>query len=216
MNTNNIDARLVYENAREALERAFPNVSDIIQRTKLTQNTYRFERELVAGNRLYSFPVLANEDVFSNTEIRIKLQDSAIIYSLGVFIAKPASATDTAFLPKTYPNSVDFGANTDAQLALYNGILSISVNNDIVMTNWDVLKHYNAPETQLTAAANSPVDQMSGTDGFYPMEPNVVLIGSKNNVIEIELPVGISAVEANSRLIIIARAIKAQNSTVVT
>lgn len=213
----NIDARLVYENAKTALQKAFPGVPNIVQRCKLTQNTYRFEQPLVAGNTLYSFPILVNENVYSNTEKRLLQQDSAIVYEIGIFIAKPASATDTAFYPRTYPNSVEFGANAGAQIALYNGNLSLAVNNDILISNWDLIKHLQVPQTQATAATNSPIDEFNGSEsGFYPLEPNIVLVGSKNNVINITLPKGITAVEANSRVIIIARAITAQNSTVVS
>lgn len=213
----NIDARLVYENAKGALRKAFPDVPNIAEICKLTQNTYRFEQPMVAGNTLYTFPVLVNDAVFSNTEKRLIQQDSAIIYELGVFVGLPASATDTAFYPRSYPNSVDFGANADPAKALYNGNLSLAVNNDILISNWDLLKHLNIPQTQLTGAATPPEDEFNGSEyGFYPMEPNIVLIGSKNNVIQITLPSGISSVAANSRIIIVARAITAQNSTVVS
>lgn len=215
---NNIDARLVYENAKVALRKAFPDVPQIAEICKLTQSTYRFEQPLIAGNTLYQFPVLVNEAVFSNTEKRLLQQDSAIIYQLGIFLGHPQSAVDTAWLPESYPNPVTFGANATAAKSAYNGSnLSIAVNNDILVPNWDVFKHLNIPQTQLTAAANSPSDEIRGAhDSFYPVEPNIVLIGSKNNVLQITLPVGISAVDANSRLIIICRAITAQNSTVVS
>ena len=87
------------------------------------------------------------------------------------------------------------------------------------MPNWDLFKHYNAPETQQTQALGvaSPADQVRGSfDGFYPVEPNIVLIGSKNNVIAINLPAGLATVQANSRIVVIARGITAQNSTVVS
>lgn len=217
----NIDARMIFENAKRALQNAFPDLKkDISQICKLTQSTYRFEQPLVAGNTLYQFPVLVNQEVFSNTETRLLQQDSAVIYSIGIFAGAPASATDAAFIPDTYANPVKYGANATALQSLWNGSnLKITVNNDILVPNWDVLKHYNAPETQQTAAlgAGSPLDQFRGSfDGFYPMEPNVVLIGSKNNVIQVTLAQGITAVNANSRIIVMCRCITAQNSSVVS
>jgi hypothetical protein len=224
--SNNLDLRMVFENAKVAVNKAFSDLKDkfgnpinISDVCKLTQSTYRFERPLEVGNTVYQFPVLANQDIFSNTEQRLLQQDSAVIYQLGVFLGAPASATDAAFLPDSYPSPVKYGANATPANAIYNSMLSITVNNDILVPNWDVLKHLNVPETQQTAAlgAGSPQDEMRGChDGYYPMEPNVVLIGSKNNVIKIQLPVGLTAVLTNSRLIVIARCIVAQNSTVVS
>lgn len=218
----NIDARMVYENARKALNAAFPGIAggNIAAICKLTQNTLRLEQPLVAGATLYQFPVLVNQQVFSNTETRLNQQDSAVAYSMAVFAGQPASAIDSAWIPESYANPIAFGANAVALQSLWNGSnLTMSVNNDILVPNWDVLKHYNAPETQATAApgAGSPLDQFrGGWDGFYPMEPNVVLIGSKNNVIQINLSQGISAVNEYSRVIVMIRCILAQNSTVVS
>ena len=220
---SNLDARMSYENAKNALRGAFPDLIkqgiDVASICKLTQSTYRFEQPIVAGNTTYTFPVLVNQQVFSNTEQRLLQQDSAIINSLGFFVGAPASATDVSFLPNAYPNPFLFGANAVPLQAVYNGSLSIAVNNDILVPNWDIFKHLRIPETQATAApaSASPIDEMNGGEyGFYPLEPNIVLIGSKNNVITITIPVGISAVKANSRLIVIARGITAQNSTVVS
>lgn len=217
----NLDARMVYQNAKAALQKAFPKLTeDIAQVCKLTQSTYRLEQPLVTGQTSFTFPVLANQQVFSNTEQRLNQQDSALIYSVGVFAGAPTSATDAAFIPDTYPNPVKYGANAIPLNSLWNGSnLKFTVNNDILIPNWDVLKHFNAPETQQTAAigAGSPQDQFRGSwDGFYPLEPNIVMIGSKNNVINLELAQGLTSVLANSRAIIILRCITAQNSTVVS
>lgn len=219
---NNIDARMVFENARKALNNAFPGLKgkDIMDYCKLTQSTYRLEQPLAVGSTLYQFPVLVNQEVFSNTEKRLLQQDSAVIYQIGVFAGLPASAVDAAFMLNSYESPFIFGANATPLKSLWNGSnLSIAVNNDILVPNWDVMKHYNSPETQETAAigAGSPTDQFrGGFDGFYPMEPNVVLIGSKNNVIQINLAAGITAISEFSRVIVMFRCITAQNSSVVS
>ena len=218
----NVDARMVYKNAHELLNKSFPGLQgrDIAEVCKLTQNTYRFEQPLVAGATMYQFPVLVNQQVFSNTETRLNQQDSAVIYSLGVFAGQPASATDSAWVPSSYNAPFIFGANAAALYSLWNGSnLTITVNNDVLVPNWDIFKHYNAPETQATAApgAGSPEDQLrGGWDGFYPVEPNIIFVGSKNNVVTINLSQGVAAVNTYSRIVVIARAITAQNSTVVS
>lgn len=218
----NLDARLIYENAKAALRKAFPDVPQIAEICKLTQSTIRLEQPITAGNRLYTFPVLKNENLYSSTEVRLLQQDSAVIYQMGAFVAKAATPQTGAYKLHTYPNLIAFptAGAADAMDAIYNGNLSIAVNNDILVPNWDVFKHLNVPETQATGApgANSPIDEVRGAfDSFYPIEPNIVLIGSKNNVIQIALPEGgVSVIEPNSRIVLILRAVLAQNSTVVS
>ena len=219
---NSLEARMVYDNAVKAFGAAFPNLNgkSIAEYCKLTQSTYRFEQPLVAGQTLYQFPVLANQQVFSNTEQRLNQQDSAVIASVFIGVGLPASSTDTAWIPITYDDPANFGANAVPLRGFWNGSnLSIAVNNDILMPNWDVFKHYNAPETQQTAAlgAGSPENQLRGSfDGWYPMQPSIVLLGSKNNVLQITLPVGLTSVSTYSRAVIMLRCITAQNSTVVS
>jgi hypothetical protein len=220
----NLDMRLVYDNAKVALRKAFPELTekgiDVAEVCKLTQSDYRFEQPLVAGQGLYTFPVLVNQQVtFPTTEFRLKQQDSAVIYQLGIFVGLGTGVNDNTFMLDTYPVPLKYGANAIPMNSIWNGTMKITVNNDVLVPNWDVMKHYNAPETQATAApaAGSPIDQFrGGFDGFYPMEPNVTLIGSKDNTIQIILPVGPATVTANTRIIIIARTIVAQNSTVVS
>jgi hypothetical protein len=186
---------------------------------KLTQSFIRVEQPLVALQTLYTFPVLVNQAPVLNTEQRLNLQDSFVISELGVYLAAPTSATDTAFRLLSFTNFFSFAANTVPYYGLYNGRLIISVNNNIILPAWDLWRHYCANQTQQGAAvaAAVPQDQFAGErDGMYAVEPNVTLIGSKNYVVQIQLPVGLSAITANSRVVIMMRGILAQNSTVVS
>jgi hypothetical protein len=219
---NNIAARMVYDNARQSLSKAFSDNPGIVSSFKLTQGTLRVAQTIVVGQTLYQFPVLVNETQLGifNTEMRLNLQDSFVVSQLGVFVSAPASAVDAAYRLQTYPNTQVFtGANAAALQALYNGSMKLTVNNNVLIPMWDLWRHYSTNEAQQTAAlgAGSPGDQVSGQeDSFYPVEPNIVLIGSKNNVIQVQLPVGIAAIQANSRIEIVMRGVLAQNSTVVS
>lgn len=226
---NTVGARLVFENAKAAINKAFPIAPgqtrpQASELCKLTQSYLRLEREFIAGLTSYEFPMLINQinqqqGVMFNTEQRLNQQDSFVTSEVGIFLAAPASGTDATFLLDTYSNPVVYGANAVAMQTLYNGQLSVTVNNDILIPTWDVARHYYAPETQATAApgAGSPLDQRRlSCDGFYPMEPNVVFIGSKKNVVKIELPAAPATVQANSRIVILFRGVLAQNSTVVS
>lgn len=219
---NNLDMRMVFENAKMALAKAFdyPSNADMLAYFKLTQNSLQLEQPIIAGATVYTFPILNNQGTKTTTEQRMKQQDTNVIYQVGIFLATPASDTDSAWAPLTYPNQVAFGANAQAQYSLYQGIFAITINNDQVVTQWDVNRHLYQGETQQTAApgAGSPLDEVRGDfDGYYPMEPNVTLIGSKDNVLQIFMPQGgITAATTFSRIVIKLRTIQAQNSTVVS
>lgn len=220
---NNIDARMVFNNAMQALARAFnyPPEQDMLAYFKMTQNALRLEQPIVAGQTLYTFPLLNNQGTSFPTEQRMKLQDTNVIYQIGIFFGLATGDTDPAEQLYTYPNPVVFPTSYLAMQALYNGLLLMTINNDQVLTQWDVARHEYRGQTQQTAAlgAGSPEDQQRlSEDGFYAMEPNVTLIGQKDNNIQIKLPSGgiASPVTANSRIVIILRTILAQNSTAVS
>lgn len=217
---DNINGRMVFDNSRRALKKAFADVPNLdTDLFKLTQSYVRLEQALVAGQTLYTFPVLANQGATFNTEQRLNLQDSLVISSIGVFLALPTSATDAAFKLFAYPNFFFFAANAAPAQALYNGRLNISVNNNTILPAWDLQRHWSTTDVQQNAAVAAAVfqDKQNGSeDGYYPCEPNLVLVGSKNYQVTIQLPAGLATVSALSRVVVVFRGILAQNSTVVS
>lgn len=188
-----------------------------VRNYKLTQSFLRLEQQLVTNSARYAFPVLNTQQPLTNNEQRLNLQDSFIISEVGIFLIKKASATDTAALPQSYPDPLIFTTGAAQALKVYNGVKSIAVNNNILVPSWDVQRHYFAPQTQTKAlpVTDSPtVNQKDGsTDGFYPMEPNIILVGSKNNEIVVNLKESLTTVDAFTYLQIVYRGILAQNST---
>lgn len=200
-----------------------PNYSpyfDSVSAFRLSQSALRLEQPCVATSTQYLFPVLTNiqnQAQAFNTEIRLNIQDSFVPTHVGFFLALPGSTTDTTFKLMTYPNPVIL-TNFLQMQAYYNGTMSIMINNVQYTQKWDLMRHWQTNQTQQTAAlgAGSPEDQFAGSDdGFYPMQPFILLIGSQNIQINITLPVSPTAVDANSRLVVIFRGVLAQNSTVV-
>lgn len=216
---DNINARLVFSNAIASIKKAFKDVPNFdIRKFKLTQSFIRLELALVSGQSSYRFNLLSNQTAQFNTEQRLNLQDSFVPDSVGFFQALPTSSTDITFKPLTYANPFLF-TNPLSHQSLYNGQLSIMINNNNIIPNWDLWRHWVSPQTQQTAAAGagSPIDELHGNnDGFWPMEPNVVLIGSKNYQINVSLPAPTGTMDTNSRMILYFRGILAQNSTVVS
>jgi len=215
---NQIGARLTFENARTFVQSQGYDVSQAV----LTQSYVRSEVAISASVTNYRLPIVVtdNSSTIFNTERRVNLQDVHVVSSLFIGLAAPSSSTDAAFPVCSYP-SIGAGfsaAQADAALTLYNGFLSIQVNNQNVLPSYDILRSYYVPQTQggvgITAQTVFPVDQFDAADnGFYPIEPNLLLNGGANIVASIVLPAAISTVKADSRIVAIFRTILCQNVT---
>jgi hypothetical protein len=241
-NTNNGTARDSYNHAKRMFFRAFrdkfPSGSvtedargdsmcqQFVDSLKLSQSEIRLEVLLDANNSIFTFGVTPNQANTNNqqfnTERRLVLQDSICVNEYAIFVAKPASNTDTEYLLRTYGNTQDFTAAAAISIdgGFYsNGAFQLKVNNDVVMPYRALLNHWYKGQTQQTAAlgAASPGDQIRGAeDGAITDEPNIVLIGSKNNIPQIQLVQKLGTVDEFTRAILVMRGIYAQNSTVVS
>lgn len=210
-------ARLVYKNAQDALVRAGVNP----QAAVLSQSYLRFENTLSTTKTSYDFGVLNNQSISGSTqyptEQRLNLQDAFYIAEIMVYIGKASSATDSSYKLSTYPSSTVF-TTTGAAAALYtlyNGVLSLTINNRQIVPASDLIKFLQTPQTQATGATNSPIDQFDGAWANV-VEPNLVLIGSKNSLFNITIPSAFAALDSNTRVVILVRGILAQNVTVVS
>lgn len=221
---SNIGARMDFENAQMALIRANPGVPNFdVNAYKITQSFLRLEATAVVGQTQYNFLPLINQAPILGSEQRLNLQDSFVISQIGFFLGLAASSADTEFIPQSYPDPLLFPLGAADLRRVYNGgSVNITVNNNVLVPNWDLTRHYMVPETQSDIAAGAPppsarLNQIDlATDGFYPMEPNIILVGAKNNQITVNLKEGLPAVDANTRLILILRGMLVQNSTVVS
>jgi hypothetical protein len=217
---NSISARLTFENARSFVQSQGYDVSQAV----LTQSYVRSEVAISSSVTNYRLPIVVTDTTNGaafNTEKRVQLQDVSVVSSLFIGLAVPSSSTDTAFPVLSYPSTATnqfSSAQADAALTLYNGFFTMQVNNQNIVPAWDILRHYYVPQTQggvgITAQTVFPIDQFDGGDnGFYPVEPNLLLNGGANIVANIVLPAAISSVATNSRIVAIFRTILCQNVT---
>ena len=215
-----IGQRLVFQNSKNAIKRAGLNPASAV----LSQSYLRFEVPLAVGTTTYTFDTLVNENTNPNyvTQNKLNLQDAFVTSAIGFFLAVPASSatTETAFPLYSYPNQVAFASASDTDAyTIYNGNMQLTVNQRTIMTGWDLSRHYVVNQTQglITRASSSPynaIDQLNlATEGFYPAEPNIVMVGSKKNILQVNLNTGLASIQANSRLVCIFRGILAQNVT---
>lgn len=216
-----INQRLVYNNARRAIARAGANPASAI----LSQSFLRLEVVASTNKTNYQWGVLVNDAPQGQapriTETRLNLQDAFYVSEVQFLLGLATDATSTDFPLYSFPNPAQFttsGAAT-ALNNVYNGSLSLTVNNRVITPGWDMLRHFQANQTQFTAATNSPQNQFNGqSDSAYATEPNWVLIGSKNSQLQLSLPSAISTLQASKTtvLTLILRGVLAQNVTVVS
>lgn len=210
--------RLIFDNAKALVNNAGFSAGQAV----LSQSYLRSEVAMSTSTTSYQIPILVNS-TGSNTNFAtnnlLNLQDAFVVSSIGVFVAIPAASTTTAFPLYTYPNASAFTTSGAAAALynLYNGKLSVTVNNRQIVPSWDLYRHLYVPQTQQGAAATATtIDENDATEfGYYPVEPNIVLVGSKNNVVTLELPGAISTLQASvaPRIVVIFRGILGQNIT---
>jgi hypothetical protein len=214
---NQVGNRLVFENAKAFAASQGYNVSQAV----CTQSFVRSEVALSTTVTNYHIPVLANDSVNGNafnTEYRLALQDIMVVSSIGIYVAKPSSATATNFALFSNPNQSVFTTSYSQLYTLWNSYLNVAVNNQQVIPNLDLFRFYSVPQTQqgvgVTAQTVFPIDQMDGSEsGKVAIEPNFLLNGAANIQANITLPSAISTVDTYSRIVVLWSGIKLQNVT---
>jgi hypothetical protein len=218
-----VGSRLAFEKAKRGIKQAGFSLGQAV----LSQSYLRSELPLSTTKTLYQFPILVNDNSQVsggnyNTTNLLQLQDAFFVSHLGLYFVKPSSSTDTTFQLVTYPNAQIFSStNTASSLySFYNGNLSITVNNRQIVPSLDLYRFYSVPQQQsvanayYTSSAVAFKDQQDGSSSaLYPIEPGIVFSGSKQNIVQIQIPAALAAVETNSRVVLYFAGHLAQNVT---
>ena len=216
--------RMVLRNAIAAMQEAGVDPKQAI----LSQSYLRLEVVAATNKTQYQFGVLVNDQPQGQqvriTENRLNLQDAFYTGTIQFMLGNTTNATDTNIHPVTYPNVRIFTTALAAAALynVYNGELALTVNNRVITPSWDMMRHLEINQTQQNVtplATTINEDQMNGAfSTSFPCEPNWVFIGSKNNVLNLNLPAAIGTLQATSTtvLILILRGVLAQNVTVVS
>jgi hypothetical protein len=218
MNTQG--GRLVYNSALETLKRNGINPG----RAVLSQSYLRLEAPLTTTQAQYTFDILVNENTNPNysTQAKLSLQDVFLASSIGVFMYIPHSASVNEPAGRLYsypdPATAAFGATTSVDsYGLYNGYLSYTVNQRTIVTGWDLTRHLDVPISQTGTTPTGSGEIVNSINyangGFFAVEPNLYISGSKKNILQITLPSALATVKANSRVVVIMRGLLAQNIT---
>lgn len=198
-----------------------------LDRAVIVQNTLRSEILLNATSTSFQVPVLQNSQFTgtntTNTSNLLSLQDIQVVTDIGVFVAKPSSSTDGSFQIFPYAPKDVFSTSTTAAalIGMYsNGSLKFVNNQQVIAPFWDLQKHYTVPQQQpatnegYTSSGVNYISSIDGsTDGFYPCQPMWVFNGAGNVQVSLNLPTNLSAVETNSRIIIMWKGFLLQNAS---
>jgi hypothetical protein len=183
----------------------------------------RMEATMAANQQSFTF-YPGQGGTPTNTEQRLSLNDGFSIFEIGVFVADPASATDTQYKLFSYPNATQFATSNVANSlnGFYNnGVLNISKDQVNYLENYPLYNHRYVPEVQdgltfgyTTSGATAPsgVDSFNGlSDAFAPLASFINITGRDTLTVNIQLPAGLQAVETYQRVILIFRGYKAYN-----
>lgn len=214
-----VGARMTFENAK-ALVRS---LGYSVDHAKITQSYLRSEVALSTSSANYHIPVLVNDTqngAVRVNERRLNLQDIFVATEWSVMFGIGSATTTNAKL-YSYPNSTAFTGTSDDDLwSLYNGYLSLSINNDLIVPAYDVFRSYFVPQTQggvgITAQTIFPVDQLNASqDSFYPVEPGIVMNGAANINFQLIAGGAPATITANSFICVQQRGLLLQNVTTV-
>jgi hypothetical protein len=229
-NTNNYTARESLKIAADILYTSMRDKFDTddlcwewVWGRKLAPSQVRLEVQLNATSNTFKFGLTEKQsnsnNLQFNTEKRLDQSDILIVNQYALYVGKPADDDDTLWQLRTYGNIVDFGAADAAvinQTFYSHGFYSVMVNNDNVIPYRRLGLHHYIPKTQQTAAlgANSPNDQFRGAeDGYITQEANLLLIGNKGYIPQINFPTNLAITGATLRAIIIYDGVLAQNAS---
>jgi hypothetical protein len=173
---------------------------------------------VVTGKTQYTFPIIVGDDTNNYPEsILLNRADAFTAIEMGLFIAKKSSSTDVAYDIFSYPNSVEFGSETDAFRTLFNNsTINATINNVQYLQNFSTQRFRTTGTTQnglgsgvqVTATASNVlstvVDEFNSGYGFTAIVPTLQLSGTSKIDLTVNLPAGLTAAGGGQYVIILA------------
>lgn len=202
--------RMQFENAYNALAKNKGVSKAALDNAVLTQSYLRMIQPVVINQSVINFNVLniqTGTGLVRPDENRLNQQDAFFTSKIFCYLFKSAGYNWT---PNTYPNAITYPTGSAQLNLLYTGYLVCNINNALVMPKYRMLQFLKSPSTQLTGATNSPIDGFEGLD-LMPLEPNVVMVGTYQSTFQIQMPTGLTAVDANTYVVLELGGVLAQN-----
>ncbi len=204
------DIRLNFNTAVREIARANNVKESDVNLEEVTQGYLWTEATLSPNTSFVQFPVIDTQQVANSpvtpTMRLLTMQDSFLVSALSYFAmiyaivggdaTKPDFTSADTWQPVTYPSKwYNNGSGTDfdpGMAILWIGaFLSLEVNKKVLIPYWDCYRHYKAPGHQAATGMFTPnwftgqYNEHDGSvDGFYPVEPNIVIGGGRGNILK--------------------------------
>lgn len=225
--------RVEYEVAKQSLEQQGIGVTD----DNLSQSYLRFESQLSQNRSEYKFPVLVSQQNSGTTTPatvkQLNTQDAfyctEISYFIRVVNRQSATPRDIlSYVPYTFPGNdtiQDGSLGSTYAYKLWSGEINMVVNGDVIIPGMDLQRFLFIPEGQRDtwtgpypiSTFSRPWDQYDGSsDAFYPLAPEIVLLGNDKIDLSITFPDNINnaiGADATVNMVILVRGLLAQNVT---
>lgn len=206
---NNATARLVYENA----SRVFISKGIDPAQVYLTDTEIRLEADLSNASNSFQFNLTESQGAITfPSERRLGISEAIVVYAMGFYLGKAASATDSGFKLNTWADPEVFnGTNEASNLdAIFNsGRLRLNYMSRDYIPDMDLRRFRIVPQTQ-QGANTPPTSQFDGEDSLRVIEPNLYLFGKNRTVITVTVPQSVGGF-SNDRAVLILRCKLAQN-----
>ncbi|MFZ4056966.1 MAG: hypothetical protein ACOYKE_02455 [Ferruginibacter sp.] len=152
----------------------------------ITQSYLRLETVISNNNNKLVFKTYVGDGTTqAPAERRLDRNDMFVITEIGLLLVKQGIGKSNGRLV-AYPNAILFGAAAPDLESIYNGELSIQINNTKFVVALDTQRFLKVPETQQSGNGNR--DQSNLKSILSPLTPHIELDGSGKNELEIVYP----------------------------
>lgn len=189
-----------------------------INEEEITQGYLLMSAILSPAKQVIQFAVVDTQQISSSpiTPLNrlLTMQDSFLISNMSYYISRYSFtggslanidfASSFCWTPVTYAsawseNGVSVQYNAGCEMFWIGAYLELKINKKVIIPYWDTYRHYKSPITQATPGFPLPSnyipqqkDQHDGSsDGFVYMQPNVVIGGGRNNILNLNLAANI-------------------------
>jgi len=175
---------------------------------------------VVTGKTQYTFPIIVGEDVNNYPEgILLNRADAFTAIEMGIFIGKKSSNTDTTYDLYSYPNVIEFSANSGADAdkfkTLFNhSTINATINNVQYLQNFSTNRFRTTGTSQnglgagavatTGAVVSTLVDEFNSGYGYTAIVPTLQLSGTSKIEITVSLPEGLTQASSGSYVIVLA------------
>lgn len=192
-----------------------------INEEEITQGYLWMSSVIKPGVSVMQFAVVDTQQVSGSPVLPINrlltMQDSFLISNLSYFLQNYSYTgannyqnidfsvangwEPITYISTWYNNGIAAVMDPGCGIFWFGAYISLAINKKVVIPYWDCAQHYKVPISQATPGFPVPSNYMPdtknsidfSTDSFVYMQPNVVIGGGRNNILQVNLAANIPA-----------------------